>query len=251
MLLATLVAEAQAGRLRINPHRIVTTAEPLLAEIRHATEETWDAAIGNLWGTSEGGTTAHGCFEDRGMHLSDDLVIVEPVDSSGEPVPPGTPSAKVYLTNLINPLLPLIRYEITDEVTLLDTPCTCGSAHQRIADIQGRRDDVFAYGEDLTVHPHVFRSVLARQAAVSEYQVRQTTNGAEILLRTHAPVDTTHIEDELQIALEHVGCPDPTVTIELAEQLPRLDTGKLRRFVPLHDATITSNLPSSNTLHKV
>lgn len=247
-MLATLAAEAQAGRLRIKPRRIVTAGEPLLPEIHHAAEEAWDAPIANLWGTSEGGMTALGCFEDRGMHLSDDLVIVEPVDSSGEPVPPGTPSAKVYLTNLINPLLPLIRYEITDEVTLLDTPCACGSAHQRIADIQGRRDDVFVYGEGLAVHPHVFRSVLARQAAVSEYQVRQTTRGAEILLRTHAPVDTTRIEDELQIALGRVGCPDPTVTIELAEQLPRLDTGKLKRFVALDDATITSNFPGSNTV---
>lgn len=61
-------------------------------------------------------------------------------------------------------------------------------------------------------------------------------------------MDTTRIEDELEIALGRVGCPDPTVTIELAEQLPRLDTGKLKRFVALHDATITSNLPSSNTV---
>ena len=42
-------------------------------------------------------------------------MIIEPVDGVGEPVPPGMSSQKVYLTNLFNPLLPLIRYEITDE----------------------------------------------------------------------------------------------------------------------------------------
>ena len=40
-MLATLVAEARAGRLTIAPRRIVTMAEPLLPEIRAAAEETW------------------------------------------------------------------------------------------------------------------------------------------------------------------------------------------------------------------
>jgi phenylacetate-coenzyme A ligase PaaK-like adenylate-forming protein len=234
-MLATLAAEAQAGRLRIQPQRIATTAEPLLPEIRRAAQQTWGAPIANVWGTSEGGTTALGCYQDSGMHLSDDLVIVEPVDSSGEPVAPGTPSAKVYLTNLVNPLLPLIRYEITDEVTLLDDPCVCGSAHRRIADIEGRCDDVFVYAGERTVQPYVFKSVLARETAVTEYQVRQTPTGAEILLRAREPVNTTPIERNLQAALERLGCPHPAVTTEIVEQLPRLDTGKLKRFVPLND----------------
>jgi len=235
-MLATLTSEAQAGRLTIQPQRIVTMAEPLLPEIRHAAQQTWSVPIANLWGTSEGGITAFGCFQDSGMHLSDDLVIVEPADANGEPVPPGTPSEKVYLTNLFNPLLPLIRYEITDEVTPLDASCACGSAHRRIADIEGRHDDVFVYASGLTVQPYVFKSVLARAAAVTEYQVRQTSTGAEILLRAREPVDARGIERDLEAALERLGCPRPAVTTKLLPQLPRLDTGKLKRFVPLHDA---------------
>jgi phenylacetate-CoA ligase len=71
------------------------------------------------------------------MHLADDLVIVEPVDEHGDPVPPGVRSDRVYLTNLFNLVMPLIRYEITDPVTAINGPCACGSAHRRIADIQG------------------------------------------------------------------------------------------------------------------
>ena len=97
------------------------------------------------------------------MHLSEDLVIVEPVDEQGRPVAPGDRAAKVYLTNLFNRVLPLIRYEITDEVTILTEPCPCGSAHRCVADIQGRLDDVFVY-DGRRVHPHVFRSALGRRA---------------------------------------------------------------------------------------
>jgi phenylacetate-coenzyme A ligase PaaK-like adenylate-forming protein len=171
------------------------------------------------------------------MHLSDDLLIVEPVDGNGEAVPCGSESAKVYLTNLFNPLLPLIRYEITDQVTLLDEPCACGSAHRRIADIQGRLDDVFTYPGGIVVHPHAFRSVLGRDAPVIEYQVRQTLRGADVLLRAHQPVDERRLARALEAELDRAGCPQPLVTVRAVEQIPRVGIGKLKRFVPVESAT--------------
>src|SRR5262245_46262870 len=187
-MLATLVAEARAGRLTISPRRIIAVAEPLLPEVRAAVRDAWGAPIANSWGTSEGGVVARGCYRGTGMHLADDLLIIEPVDENGEAVPCGSESAKVYLTNLFNPLLPLIRYEITDQVTFLDGPCACGSAHRRIADIQGRLDDVFRYASGIVVHPHVFRSVLGRDGRIIEYQVREMLRGADVLLRTRGSV---------------------------------------------------------------
>ena len=189
-MLSALASEANAGRLTISPKRILTMAEPLFDEIREAAEGTWDAPVANMWGTSEAGIVGIGCFLEPGMHLADDLVIVEAVDANGRPVLPGVQSDKVFVTNLANTLQPLIRYEITDQVTILDKRCRCGSAHRRVADIQGRLDDDFAYANGLHIHPHVFRSALVREQAVTEYQVRQSARGAEILLRAAAPVDT-------------------------------------------------------------
>jgi phenylacetate-CoA ligase len=128
------------------------------------------------------------CDQSR-THLSEDLVIVEPVGEDGRPVAPGERSAKVYLTNLFNRTLPLIRYEITDEVTILTDPCPCGSARRCVADVQGRLDDAFVY-DGRRVHPHLFRSELGRQHGVVEYQVRQTAQGAQIAVRCSARVDS-------------------------------------------------------------
>ncbi|HTY95505.1 MAG TPA: hypothetical protein VMB91_00580, partial [Solirubrobacteraceae bacterium] len=164
-MLGRLVGEARAGRVTIRPRRILTMAEPLLPETRKAAEDTWGAPVANMWGTSEGGVTAIGCFKGSGMHLTDDLLIVEPVDERGDPVPAGERSTKVYLTNLFNPLMPLIRYEITDEITLEAGPCACGSSHRRIQDIQGRNDDTFHYRSGVTIHPHLFRSILGKHSA--------------------------------------------------------------------------------------
>ena len=232
-MLAPLVAEARAGRLTISPRQIITVAEPLLPEVRDAARDAWGAPIANSWGTSEGGVVARGCYRGTGMHLSDDLLIIEPVDGRGAAAPCGSESAKVYLMNLFNPLLPLIRYEITDQVTLLDEPCACGSAHRRIADIQGRLDDVFTYPEGTIIHPHAFRSLLGRYPQVIEYQVRQTLRGADVLLRAYQPVDVQHLAWALETELGRVGCPQPLVTARVVEQIPRVGVGKLKRFVPM------------------
>jgi phenylacetate-coenzyme A ligase PaaK-like adenylate-forming protein len=232
-MLARLVGEARAGRLEISPRRILTMAEPLLPETRKAAEETWQAPVANMWGTSEAGVTAIGCFKGTGMHLTDDLLIVEAVDADGEPVPAGVRSHKVYVTNLFNPVMPLIRYEISDEVTLLDEPCACGSVHQRIADIEGRNDDTFVYGNGVSVHPHLFRSILGREPAISEYQVQQTRTGAEIVVCAEGAFDVESLDRKLGEALARAGCPEPAVTVTAGESIPRLATGKLKRFLAL------------------
>lgn len=232
-MLGTLAAEARAGRLTVAPQRVFATSEPLLPEIRAAAEQAWGAPVGNVWGTSEGGITALSCYQDTGMHLCDDLLIIEAVDARGAPVAPGTRSAKIFLTNLFNPELPLIRYEISDEVVFLDEPCRCGSAHRRVADIQGRLDDVFRYAAGVVVHPHVFRSVLGRDAAISEYQVRQTRTGAEVAVRCCAPLDAERLARELRDELRRLGVAGADANVVVVEQLERQDTGKLKRFVPL------------------
>jgi phenylacetate-coenzyme A ligase PaaK-like adenylate-forming protein len=230
--LHVLSFEAQAGRLRIAPKQILSCSEPLLPEIRRAAEEAWAVPVGNAWGTSEGGGVGIPCEHAR-SHLSDDLVIVEPVDENGRPVAPGERSAKLYLTNLFNQALPLIRYEITDEVTMLPEPCPCGSAHRCVADIQGRLDDVFVY-DGRRVHPHVFRSALGRHAGVVEYQVRQTAAGARITVRCGGRVDLERLGAEISDGLAALGVASPAIDVTAVERLER-DGGpaKLRRFVPL------------------
>ena len=230
--LHVLAFEARAGRLRIAPRRLMSCAEPLLPEIRAAAEEAWGTAVGNMWGASEGGVIAVPCDHSR-MHLNEDLVIVEPVDEDGRPVGPGERSAKVYLTNLFNRALPLIRYEITDEVTILAEPCPCGSAHRCLADIHGRLDDVFVY-DGLRVHPHVFRSALGRHSGVVEYRVRQTAAGAQVPMRCGAPVDLDRVSLDIADALGALGLVRPVIEVTAVERLER-DPGpaKLRRFVPL------------------
>jgi phenylacetate-coenzyme A ligase PaaK-like adenylate-forming protein len=231
-MLVLLAAEARAGRLRILPRRVTSTSEPLRPEARRALAEAFCAPVANMYGTSEAGPVGVGCFRGPGIHLCDDLVIVEPVDQAGRPVRPGVRSDKVYLTALANPTLPLIRFELTDQVTLLERSCPCGSAHQLIADVESRLDDVFTYPGGQVVHPHVFASVLRRDPGIVEYQVRQVPSGAEVLV-VGDPADPPAVGRAIAAELARMGVPDPAVAVAVVDRLERQATGKVRRFRPL------------------
>ncbi len=231
-MLHVLADEAARGRLHIAPRCIWNGGEALLPETRRAISATWRVPLVNVWGSTESGGLVTTCARS-GMHLSEDTLIIEPVDADGRPVPPGTRAAKILITNLFNPVLPLIRYEITDEVTVLADACPCGAPTPCVEDIQGRQDDAFTYG-DRWVHPHVFRSALGCRPGIVEYQVCQTATGAGITVHCRGRVDLDELAREIETGLGKLGVPEPVVAIATADRVDRLPaTGKLRRFVPL------------------
>lgn len=228
--LVELVEAARAGELTITPRCIITAGEPLTAELRLAAESVFDASVLNWWVSTEAGPMGIGCGHGPWMHLSDDLIIVEPVDDEGRAVAPGVRSAKVLLTVLYNDALPLIRYEVSDEVTVLEHACPCGSPHTLVEDVQGRRDDSFSY-DRVVVHPHVFRSILGRARGIIEYRVIQTERGARIEIRGEA--DHQELRRQLTDALTVLGVNHPDISITAATGFERQPTGKIKRFIAL------------------
>jgi phenylacetate-coenzyme A ligase PaaK-like adenylate-forming protein len=167
------------------------------------------------------------------MHIGEDINIIELIDDHGNPVRRGEPSSRILVTNLSNRVMPLIRYEITDEFQLAEAPCPCGSAYLSLADVQGRSDDVFVYPNGVRVHPLNFRSVLGKDPAIVEYQVRQTERGAEVMLVGRSQLVVEAIQSALQNRLAGLGVSEPCVTAQQIDKIERQSTGKLKRFIPL------------------
>lgn len=59
-------------------------------------------------------------------------------------MPYGEKSAKIYLTNLINKVQPVIRYEVTDCVTIHDEGCPCGRKSKWLQ-VEGHTGDVLKF----------------------------------------------------------------------------------------------------------
>jgi phenylacetate-coenzyme A ligase PaaK-like adenylate-forming protein len=227
-----LALEAKAGRLTINPQRIATGGEQCTEAIRAAVAEVWGLEIYDFWGCSEG-VSAFPCGVGEGMHLPDDLTILEPVDRYGNVVPPGQPADRVLLTNLYNRTQPLIRYEITDAVTAVAGACECGCAHRRITDLAGRTDSAFVYDDGVAVHWLGMTTVLLSDPDVVELQVTQTTRGADISVATKGACNLEGLRRGLVELMRKSGLGEPEVSIREVDALDRLWSGKLRQFQPL------------------
>ena len=232
-VIGRLARAAIAGELDIRPVRVSTNSEPLSEEDRDAIEAAWRAPIHNLWGSTEIGVQAVGCGQGDGLHISEDEVILERVDSAGRPVGPDEPAMRTLATGLAGRTFPFIRYDLGDEVTLLPGRCPCGSSMLRVADIAGRRDDDFRYGED-QVPASAFRYVLGTDPLISEYQVRQTVAGADV--HVVGSPDVSAVAAALVSALRSFGLLNPQISVSVVEQIPRhAATGKLKRFIALSD----------------
>lgn len=225
-----LAIEAQAGRLTIEPVIIAVTGEPLLPETMPLVEDAFGVGARNVYGASEAYIGEAPRPGERPL-ITGDNAILEFVDEHNRPVIPGERSAKILLTNLHNHLQPLLRYELTDEVAEYSGPRTVPWSGRWIEPPLGRMDDWFTYGE-ASVHPHLFRSRLANEPAVAQYQVLQTQRGASVLMVVDGPLDTRALARRLEVDLAaHV--PDPAVTIEVVDAIERhAASGKLKRFVP-------------------
>jgi len=229
-----LLEEARARRLRVRPKLLIPVAEPFLPEHEQAVAEVWACGVITSWAATETGILGGGSGFDPGMLLYDDFTIVEPVDAGGRPVSPGEPADKLLVTPLYRRALPVIRYELTDQLTVMGDAASCGTSFTRTTNVVGRLDDQFVYATGATVHPHVFRTELGRQPRISEYQVVQTEAGAEVRVVTVADIDADELSRRLAGRLERLGLPGSVVRVVRTEALERpRGSGKLQRFVPL------------------
>jgi phenylacetate-CoA ligase len=225
--LSLLATERAAGRLRIAPLAVTGSSEQFLPDARARVAAAFGVGVVDQFGSTEGviGASAP---DDPTIVLASDLAIVELVDPRNRPVPPGTPSAKALVTNLMNPTQPLIRYELPDR--FVRQPDAADHGHLRVT-VEGRADDLLRYG-DVMVHPLVLRSVLVDTPEVVEYQVTQTRRGAHVQVVAPGGVHEPALAARLAAALRGAGVPAAEATVESVAAVARHpDTGKSKRFL--------------------
>ena len=167
--------------------------------------------------------------------MNDDVCIIEPVDQNARALGPGVRPTKLYLTNLTNHTLPLIRYESPDQLIFMDKACECGSHFRLIEEPQGRPEFNFTYPGQVYAHHLIFVTPLLHQKNIQEYQVQQTLNGAHIKLVPLGPVEHERLVNAITESLAQLGVANPLVTVEELAQLAYPASGKLRRFLTLED----------------
>jgi phenylacetate-CoA ligase len=234
-----LAEEQRAGRLRIAPRQFCTAAETLTQDVRDLAEETWGAPVLNAYGASEANLIGMECPWTTGLHVPEDLLVLEVVDENDRPVPAGVAGHKLLVTTLFNRTMPFIRYELSDLVTVADGPCPCGRPHLRLASVQGRREDVLRLpgrnGGRVSVHALQLRAPLLRMPDVRQFQVSPRPAGllVRVVLGDTAPARETlrSVRRAIAAELDQVGAAVETLTIEAVDEIGRAGTGAKEKLV--------------------
>jgi phenylacetate-CoA ligase len=206
---------------------VTSVSEMLTREDRQVISAAFGVPVINAFVSTEG-LVGHSDPGGLVLTFASDTCIAECVDEAGRPVPDGTASARVLVTNLHNLTQPMIRYELTDRFT----PAGASAGGFLRASVEGRSDDVFRYGTTI-VHPFALTTALLRAGQVREYQVRQTARGADITVVADAGLDEAALTATVEQSLRQAGVRQPHVTINHAEAIARDPrTGKAKRFLP-------------------
>ena len=226
--LAELAAEARDGRLKLNLRSVSSFAEAISMPERIAVTEAFGVPVIDMFASTEG-LVGHSQPGEAVLTFAGDTCIAECVDDEGRPVPDGTTSSKVLVTNLHNLTQPIIRYELTDRFT----PAGTSDGGALRASVEGRSDDLFRYAE-ASVHPFVIGAPLLHAPAVREFQIRQTERGADIVAVIDGDFDPSAVRAAVKRSLRQAGVVSPQVGFCRVDALDRDPmTSKARRFIPL------------------
>ena len=176
-LLWLLSEAARDGRLSIKPKRITSSADVLTASDRRSIRTAFGVEPYNYYCSTEFPYLAWECDSHDGLHVNADYLILESVDADNRPVPPGALGDKVLVTSLSNRAMPLVRYEMSDQVEYATSPCPCGCRLPRVRTVAGRVEHVLTLpgpnGARVPLLEEHVDDIVGRLDVVATYQVIQ------------------------------------------------------------------------------
>ncbi len=159
-ILAELV---EKGGLDLKVLRIVTCGEPLGASLRKYLEGVFGSDVINFYGASESLSLGVESSPKEGMLLFDDMNIIEMWDGV------------MYLTCLYNFVQPLIRYRLSDQLTLQAPNADSRYPFTRAVGLLGRSEDILWFcdgnGKQEFLHPLAVEGFCIE--GLRDYQFRQ------------------------------------------------------------------------------
>jgi phenylacetate-CoA ligase len=207
----------------------ISNAEPLWPHQRAAIGEVFGCPVRDTYGMAEIALAGSECAHGR-MHAWPEVGLLETLsDTEDAPAPSGT-AGRFVATGLLNPDMPLIRYDTGDRGTALaGGGCSCGRSLPVFGEIEGRSDDVLVTPDGRRVGR--LDPVFKEAAAVREAQIVQESPR---LIRVRVvPAERFQAADAARItqALRQRIGEEIEIVVETVPEISRGSAGKFRAVV--------------------
>lgn len=208
---------------------IWTMSEDVDDNLRCFCKDTFGCSIVSNYSSAEVGYIALQCPESNNLHIMAEANYVEIINYAGKPCAPGE-LGKVIVTPLHNFAMPLIRYEIGDEVEM-GHPCSCGRGLPTIKRIVGRLASYLTLknGDKRQLDFSHYR--LSAIRSILEFQLAQISL-EKIELRLVVSKEFTDADlDFINKMMQKSFGKDFEYEIIFCQQIPRAISGKLMQFI--------------------
>jgi len=154
----------------------LVTAEMLPESLRARFRDEFGVQVRQCYGTADVGSLGYECFQAKGMHVPDEILLELLDPATGNPVPPGG-IGEVVVT-LPDRTYPLVRFATGDLSILTEDPCPCGRTSPRLLKLVGRVDQVTKV-KGMFVHPEQVAQLEKKVAEAASIQFVVTREGHE------------------------------------------------------------------------
>lgn len=216
----------QTRELELDVLRVISCGEPLGSGLRDYFEQVFHGDVINFYGASESLALGVESGLSDGMYLFDDLNVIEVADG------------ELYLTCLYNLAQPLIRYHLSDRLSL--RPADGKYPFTRSESVQGRSEDLLWFedgGRRDFLHPLSIEGFCIE--GLLDIQFCQTGPASfDARLETAPEVRWEAVESELRRQIKAVLHEKGLVHVDftlrrIAKIPPDPRTGKKRLVIPL------------------
>ena len=222
-----------------HPSSAITTAEPLMPHQRNLIEETLGCEVFEHYGARDFAMIAAECSQHKGLHLNPTAAFVEYQSVEGAEV---GGLKEMFVTDLLNYGMPLIRYKINDCTVEGSERCSCGMGYPLMQQIVGRTMDNFILSNGDLVPGISFQNRVIKvcpglaktqiiQETLDEFRIRYVPGAS------FSPADLELLTGSLKRFLSD----RVRLTFEQVTDIPRERSGKTRFCI--------SKVPRPDRLH--
>lgn len=225
------LSTAELARLRRTLRLVMTDSELLTDPVAELLATSFGVPVFDEYSAQEVLTVSAQC-SGGSMHVDEDRVHLEIVDSAGRPVPEGE-TGSVVVTHFRERAMPLVRYQLGDRARLVPGRCGCGRQSRRMKVVDGRTNDYLVLPGGRRVYSALLLGLAQETPGLAECMVRQDSQGAvTVHLVPDRRDEVSYQELVARFARAFSEAVDPSVPLRFVRaQRVELSAGGKGRFI--------------------
>jgi phenylacetate-CoA ligase len=220
----------EMGLKPFQPASIVVGAEKLIDFERELIERVFAAPVFETYGSREFMLIGAECEQHRGLHLNIENLLVEILDPTGLPTPPGE-EGEIVVTDLFNVGMPFIRYATGDRAVAGFESCSCGRGLPLLKKVTGRQLDILRTPDGRLIPGEFFPHLIKDYPAIRRFQVVQERPNLVVLRLVTDARWNDETRQSLESIIQRMLGSQMQFGIQLAGEIPLTLAGKLQVVV--------------------